>query len=1142
MVLNCNKSAKRKNRRGKYRRKSSINKPKLSLSILGSNANGINGKLTSFKNAIKQYGNPSCITLQETKLRSNNFKVPGYQVFQKNRTGFGGGLITAIDENIASVLVSNTESEILVVQIKVEGLEIRIINAYGPQEDSSTENIHNFWQDLEKEITLAKEENCKIIIQMDANAKLGCDIIKGDPNKLSNNGSLLLEIVRRQNLSILNINDLCQGLITRHRKTVLGDEKSIIDYILVCDFLLNYVDQMKIDDKRTHVLTKYSRGGKSESDHNLLYAKFAIAYYQMPVKVRREIFNFKNQECQQKFFDVTNNTNKLSSCFEGTQNFSQQSKLFQKTLNGTFHQCFKKIRITNKTKTNKPEDEIQKCLELKTKLQVFANSAKSPLSKQLVESKIGKLEQTILELTSLKNAEVIKEQISHLRTLEGSFSQNGMWKVKSRLCPRKNDPPMAKKDKDGNLITSQEALKKLYINTYVNRLKHREIKTEYQEIFEIKNLLWNERFDVLKRNLSSPWTLKDIEIVSKTLKNNQTRDPNGMINELFKKNVMGQDLKSAVLQLMNGIKVNFEFPEFMQLANISTIYKNKGSRFDLENDRGIFILSVLRKIFDKLIYKEKYPGIDSNMSDSNIGARKGKNIKNHLFVVYGIINSVIEEEKSCVDIQIYDIVKAFDALWLEDCMNDMFDSLPSEQLDDKLALMYEANRNNLMAVNTAVGLTDRVNVSRVVTQGGVFGSLQCSNSIDTLGKKCFNTGEHLFTYKQIVKIMPLSMVDDLLAVAKCGNESFAVNTYINAQIEMKKLRFHTPDKNGKSKCNVIHVGKKNHFCPTLQVHGTVMGRVSEDTYLGDIISQDGKNTKNVNNRVAKGLGIINDIMNILEKVSHGQHYFKMALHLRESLFLNGILTNAEIWYGLSKSEMKQLEDLDLNLLRKIIKTPFSAPPEAIYLELGCLSIPIIIKARRINYLHYLVTQEENSMLYKFFCAQWKYPIKSDWTEQVRLDLAEFGIPVDLDYILDKSKSKFQKIVKIKAKEFAFFSYLQRNLSKLENLFYTELKLQKYLELENMTVPQAQSLFSYRTRMANFSENFRGASGPQVCPLCKTHLDSQNLSFQCPLVKENVKIEGQYYKIFTDNTDTKLVNTLVNVTKFRDEYIQSRKIK
>ena len=58
-----------------------------------------------------------------------------------------------------------------------------------------------------------------------------------------------------------------------------------------------------------------------------------------------------------------------------------------------------------------------------------------------------------------------------------------------------------------------------------------------------------------------------------------------------------------------------------------------------------------------------------------------------------------------------------------------------------------------MAVKTSVGLTDRVNVSRIVTQGGVFGSLMCSNSIDTLGMKCFNYGENLFLYKKMVLIL-----------------------------------------------------------------------------------------------------------------------------------------------------------------------------------------------------------------------------------------------------------------------------------------------------------------------------------------------------------------------------------------------------
>ena len=68
------------------------------------------------------------------------------------------------------------------------------------------------------------------------------------------------------------------------------------------------------------------------------------------------------------------------------------------------------------------------------------------------------------------------------------------------------------------------------------------------------------------------------------------------------------------------------------------------------------------------------------------------------------------------------------------------------------------------------------------------------------------------------------------------------------------------------------------------VHGTEMGRVTEDTYLGDVISADGKNNKTISTRIAKGLGIITDIMKMLEKVKFGPHYFQMALLLRERCF------------------------------------------------------------------------------------------------------------------------------------------------------------------------------------------------------------------------------------------------------------------
>ena len=164
--------------------------------------------------------------------------------------------------------------------------------------------------------------------------------------------------------------------------------------------------------------------------------------------------------------------------------------------------------------------------------------------------------------------------------------------------------------------------------------------------------------------------MTDLDAVIKKLKRNLTGDPNGVINEIFFPGVLGRDLKCGLLCLVIGVKREIFFPMYMQLANICTIYKNKGSRMEMKNDRGIFIITVFKKILDKLLYEDKYPHIDANMSDSNIGARKNMNIKNHLFVVYGVINSVLNEEKSCIDIQVYDLVQAFDSLWLEDCMID----------------------------------------------------------------------------------------------------------------------------------------------------------------------------------------------------------------------------------------------------------------------------------------------------------------------------------------------------------------------------------------------------------------------------------------------------------------------------------------
>ena len=268
---------------------------------------------------------------------------------------------------------------------------------------------------------------------------------------------------------------------------------------------------------------------------------------------------------------------------------------------------------------------------------------------------IENLETKISEKVSDSNAKKATEYLGELNYLNGKFNQSGLWKLRNKLCPKPQDPPMAKKDSAGNLVTGSEQLKRLYADTYEHRLRHRKIAAKYSDMLRLKSELWARRLQYIKAKVTNPWSMDNLEKVLKSLKTNQSRDPLGMINELFKPGIIGTELKIATLRLMNSVKAELFVPYNMQLCNISTIYKSKGSRLDMSSDRGIFILPVLRKILDKLTYLDKYPELDMAMSDSNIGARKNKNIRNHLFIIHGVINSVVQDKDKCVDIQVYDI-------------------------------------------------------------------------------------------------------------------------------------------------------------------------------------------------------------------------------------------------------------------------------------------------------------------------------------------------------------------------------------------------------------------------------------------------------------------------------------------------------
>ena len=267
----------------------------------------------------------------------------------------------------------------------------------------------------------------------------------------------------------------------------------------------------------------------------------------------------------------------------------------------------------------------------------------------------------------------------------------------------------------------------------------------------------------------------------------------------------------------------------------------------------------------KLIYKDIYETIDTSISDSQIGSRKGKNIIYHVWVLNSIIcDTLSSKSKKPIDIQIYDYKQCFDGLWLEECLNDMYSGGLS---DNKFNLLHSANKHVNFAVKTPVGKTDLESITNVIIQGDVFGPMLCSKQVDTFGKECLEKGKYTFLYKGEIQIPPLAMVDDVVCVAECGFKSFKCLAMFVDSWQEQEIK----SENGENKIGDICIGTE------------VMEEKKDEKYLGDIISNDGRNLKNIKARVHKGRGIVNKIMKILDEIPLGKLYFQIAIILRNKL-------------------------------------------------------------------------------------------------------------------------------------------------------------------------------------------------------------------------------------------------------------------
>ena len=137
----------------------------------------------------------------------------------------------------------------------------------------------------------------------------------------------------------------------------------------------------------------------------------------------------------------------------------------------------------------------------------------------------------------------------------------------------------------------------------------------------------------------------------------------------------------------------------------------KGDINNFDSYRGIFRSTVLRNVLDRLRYNDAYETFDNNLTDCNIGSRKRRNICDNLVVINAITNSSKKGIDRPCDIRVYDVRKCFETLWLDKCINNLYEAGIQ---DNMLCLLYYQNKNARIAINTFNGRTEWFTIQNTV--------------------------------------------------------------------------------------------------------------------------------------------------------------------------------------------------------------------------------------------------------------------------------------------------------------------------------------------------------------------------------------------------------------------------------------------
>jgi len=172
--------------------------------------------------------------------------------------------------------------------------------------------------------------------------------------------------------------------------------------------------------------------------------------------------------------------------------------------------------------------------------------------------------------------------------------------------------------------------------------------------------------------LSVLFTKDSISDMLKSLKSGKAPGLDDIPNEFLKHG--GDTMVRTLADLFTAISDIEQIPEEWHRGIIRPIHKS-GSRYDLDNYRGITLSSNVCKLFSKTLESMIVNFLESNniLGDNQGAFRKNRRIEDHIFTLQGIC-SLSKSSKRPLYVAFLDLSKAFDRVWREGLLVNLWNS------------------------------------------------------------------------------------------------------------------------------------------------------------------------------------------------------------------------------------------------------------------------------------------------------------------------------------------------------------------------------------------------------------------------------------------------------------------------------------